>query len=56
MKSDEIRAVDLVRRIRNEQHEAVKGKSAEERRAFYRERARRVHERLGIRTEEKKST
>lgn len=52
MKKAEIKAVELVRRIRDEQHEALKDKTAEERRAFYRERARRVHERLGVTTEE----
>ena len=56
MKNDEIRAVELVRRIRDEHQEALRDRTPEERRAFYRERAREVHERLGLpRPHEKKA-
>jgi hypothetical protein len=48
MKKDEIKAVEWVRKVRDEQREALKGKSSEQRRAFYRDRARRLHERLGV--------
>ena len=55
MKNDEIKAVEWVRRIRDEQHKALKDKTPEERRAFYRDRARRLHERLGVLSEEKQT-
>ena len=39
MEANEIKAVEMVRRIRDEQHEVLKGKTFEEVKAFYRERA-----------------
>ena len=35
--------------------EALKGKSSEQRRAFYRDRARRLHERLGVSKENRQN-
>lgn len=46
MKNEEIKAVDLVRRIRDEHYAILKGKSAAERRQFYRERAKKLQEEL----------
>ena len=40
MKKTQIKAVDMVRRIRDRHSELLKGKTAEERIAFYREKAR----------------
>lgn len=56
MKNDEIDAVELVRQIRDEHHQAVQDQDPEQRRAFYRERATKVHERLGLPTGEQKKT
>jgi len=55
MKSGEIQAVEMVRRIREEQHRILKDKTPEERRAFYRQQARALHERLGFKRDEKQS-
>lgn len=44
MKNGEIKAVEMVRRIRDRHYEMLKGKTAEERIAFYREKARGVLE------------
>lgn len=55
MKKHEIKAVDLVRRIRDEQYERLKGKTREERRAFYRQQAEALHEKLGARQEKKRT-
>ena len=49
-----IKAVELVRRIRDEHQELLRGKSPEERAAFYREKADQLHEKLGRRKESKK--
>lgn len=46
MKETQIDAVELVRRIRDEHQEILKGRDAEKRRSFYQERARELHERL----------
>jgi len=56
MKKDEIKAVEWVRKVRDEQREALKGKSSEQRRAFYRDRARRLHERLDVSSEKRQTT
>jgi len=55
MKNGEIHAVEWVRRIRDQHAEVLKAKSSTEWRAFYRERARRLHERLGIPKEEQRT-
>lgn len=55
MKSDEIDAVEMVRRIRDDQSEKLRTMSDEERRGFYSEGARRLHEQLGIQSTEKKT-
>jgi len=55
MKNDEIKAVEWVRKVRDEQQKALKGKTQEQRRAFYRDRARRLHDRLGVSSEEKQT-
>lgn len=41
-------AVEMVRRIRDKHHEQFKDATPEERIRFYREKARRVHEELGL--------
>jgi len=46
MKKRPIKAVDLVRRIRDRHHEQLKGKSLEERIEFYRKKARSTNERF----------
>jgi hypothetical protein len=48
MKKTEIDAVGLVRRIRDEHQEILKTYDAGKRRSFYQEKAREVHERLGL--------
>jgi len=40
MKKKQIKAVDMVRRIRDKHYELLKGKTTEERIAFYRQKAR----------------
>ena len=45
MEANAIKAVETIRRIRDEQHELLKGKTFEEVKAYYRERASHVHER-----------
>ncbi|MBI4203475.1 MAG: hypothetical protein HY527_00490 [Betaproteobacteria bacterium] len=46
MKSGEIKAVEMVRAIRDKHYQLLKGKSPEERRQFYRKRAKALHEEL----------
>jgi hypothetical protein len=46
MKKPEIDAVDLVRRIRDEHQKILEGRDPEERRSFYQEKARELHDRL----------
>ena len=43
MEKTKIKAVQLVRRIRDAQHEQLKDKTWEERVAFYKEQARTLH-------------
>lgn len=55
MKKDEqVDAVEMVRAIRDRQHEMLKDKSPAERRRFFREQARRLHQRLGRAKREQK--
>jgi hypothetical protein len=46
MGKKKIKAVELVRSIRDAQHEQLKDKTWEERVAFYKEQARMLHEEL----------
>lgn len=46
MKKTDIDAVGLVRRIRDEHQKILEGHDAEERRSYYQERARELHDRL----------
>ena len=55
MKNGEIKAVELVRAIRDKHYELLKDKSPEERRRFYRERARALHEELAQQEAKKKT-
>ncbi len=48
-------AVALVRRIRDEQHERLEGRTWEERAAFYREQAARLHEQIERRRREEQA-
>ncbi len=43
MAKNEIKAVEMVRRIRDRHYKLLKGKTAQERIAFYREQARRMN-------------
>lgn len=45
----DVKAVEMVREIRDRHHELLKGKSPEERDRFYREQAETLHKKLGIR-------
>ena len=45
-KEPTLKTVELTRRIRDAQHEQLKGKTWEERVAFYKEQARALHETL----------
>jgi len=47
MKRDEqVKAVEMVREIRDRQYELLRGRSAEERRRYYADQAQRLHDRL----------
>jgi hypothetical protein len=46
--ADEVKAVEMVREIRDRHHELLKGKSADERMRFYREQAAVLHKKLGV--------
>ena len=48
MKKDEVKAVEMVRKIRDEQYEALKDRKPEERREFYRREAEALHRKLGV--------
>lgn len=48
MKETQVDAVELVRRIRDEHQEILKDHDAGERRTYYQERARELHERLRL--------
>lgn len=45
MAQNEIKAVEMVRRIRDRHHEQLKGKTPEERTAFYEAKAKKAMER-----------
>jgi hypothetical protein len=45
----DLKAVEMVRDIRDRQHELLKAKSPQERDRFYREQAAALHKKLGIR-------
>ncbi|HEX3130872.1 MAG TPA: hypothetical protein VH394_26290 [Thermoanaerobaculia bacterium] len=47
MREPDIRAVEMVRSIREAHYEQVKGLSPQEKIAFFREKARRLHSELG---------
>lgn len=46
MKKNEVKAVELVRRIRDEHYEQLKDKSPEEQLEFYRKQAEELHKEL----------
>jgi hypothetical protein len=48
MAPNEIEAVDMVRRIRDEHHELLKDKTPEERTAFYEAKAKKAMERARL--------
>lgn len=48
MKTERFDAVEAIRRIRDAHHEQLKDATPEERIRFYQEKARRVHEELGL--------
>jgi hypothetical protein len=48
MQERSFRAVEAVRRIRNAHHAQLKDATSEERIHFYEEKARRLHEELGL--------
>jgi hypothetical protein len=47
--AEKVKAVEMVREIRDRHHELLKGKSPEEQIRFYREQAAVLHRKLGIR-------
>jgi hypothetical protein len=47
MPEPEIKAVDMVRRIRDAHYERLKGSTPQEKIAFFREKARALHAELG---------
>jgi hypothetical protein len=55
MKKDEVRAVEMVRKIRDEQFEALKGKGGQERREYYHREAAALHRKLGVKEKSKRS-
>jgi len=44
----EFKVMEWLRKVREEHYELLKGKSIEEKIAFYREGARRVHQKMGV--------
>jgi len=52
--AEKVNAVEMVREIRDRQHELLKGKSPEEQNRFYREQAAALHKKLGIREKAKR--
>jgi len=52
----EVKAVEMVREIRDRHHELLKGKSSEEQNRFYREQAAVLHKKLGIREKAKRES
>lgn len=56
MKSGEIKAVEMVRRIRDEYYEQLKGKSPEEERDFYRKKAQALQDKLKRGTKKKRGS
>lgn len=55
MEPIEIHAVELVRKIRDQQTMELQGKSPAEQIAYYHERARKLHTKLAKRTKRKKA-
>ena len=45
----DLKAVEMVREIRDRHHELLKDKSPQERNRFYREQAAALHKKLGVR-------
>lgn len=57
MKNEErVNAVAMVRKIRDKHHEMLKNKSPEERRRFYRETAKALHDKLGVGEQEEEKS
>ena len=54
-RGERVDAVEMVREIRDKHHELLRDKTSEQRRRFYAEKARALHEKLGLKTEEKKT-
>jgi len=52
--AEKVKAVEMVRDIRDRRHELLKGKSPEEQNRFYREQAAALHKKLGIREKAKR--
>lgn len=52
--AEKVKAVEMVREIRDRHHELLKGKSPEEQSRFYREQAAALDEKLGIREKAKR--
>lgn len=53
---DDVKAVEMVQRIRDRHHELLENKSPEERARFYREQAEILHRELGMRGQAQKGT
>ena len=54
MEKEKIKTVEMVRRIRDAQHEQLKGRSWEDRVAFYQEQTDALHDKLKRRRDEGK--
>jgi len=55
MEKNEVHAVELVRKIRDEHYLELQGKTAAERIAFYQEQARRLHVKLAKKMRKRKT-
>jgi len=54
--AENVKAVEMVREIRERHHELLKGKSPEVQNRFYREQAALLHKKLGIREKTKRES
>lgn len=54
-RGERVDAVEMVREIRDQHHELLRDKTPEQRRRFYAEKARALHEKLGLKTEKTKT-
>lgn len=54
--AEKVKAVEMVREIRDRHHELLRGKSPEEQNRFYREQAAALYKKLGIREKAKRES